>query len=903
MTRLAYVLRTRHRRFGLHQRQPQRSHHRPDRLHLGADGRQLAAAAAPPAAAPARAARRRRRPPAAQPAAHTTATRTVEETDLYRLEGNRLYYLNGYRGLMVFDVTRRRPSEAARPLAHLRLAGRDDRAQRHRHRRRRRLVRPARRRHAVPRLDRARPRRHRSRRTSRCSARPSSAAGCATRASSATCSTRSARTTAGTTAGTSTAGGVDGVDGSTQPTETVIVSSVSFANNVITAVGNVKLPRLQRHLQRDAQLDPARARSRRRAEQRRRPDRAALPRHHRSRRRDRRSAARSPSTGSVQGWGADNGRWNLDFADGKTAHVVGCAGGSTAATAPGYSARHRRLHQPRRAGARSRSSPSRRRAGASPRASTPTACTCRPTPTTTTTAPTPRRSRSTTSPIRRRRSSPARTTIPGTVWNILPAPQHAPLRARQRLRRTPSTGESVSLKYLDVTNPTAPPLLGTRRSAAAGLDAGGRHLQGVHMDATKGLVVLPFSGWSYDSRRPTTTACSSSSSRRRRERTAGAAHTKGWVERGIFVEQPPGVAQRSGARGRRLHEPRRAGGDRRADAGAQRHRRAARRRHHRRDLERLVGQRRDRVRGARAADRQRRGDDRRRRHPDAERRGRQRARLPQRRPRLRRHQRARRRAPARGRARGGGTQLLSARRAGAGGRSLERRRASLRGKVQLPVDPWGYYWAGAGGASGGTTGTTAPRRVQVGNDALAFRRWEPIYDANGRYVDTNSSLYVVDLSNPDAPAMASTLITDDPDGWWGNMRVVGDTLYTTHYEWFYRAGGRLQSAGPCSYYADRIDLSDRAHPRIEAKINVPGLLVGGSDTDPSICSTPSTIAGTATSPRTTSTSCACTATQAELLVEDDARRLGRLDLRARQRARTCPPQIYDPNGYGTARRT
>ena len=31
--------------------------------------------------------------------------RTVEETDLYRLEGTRLYYLNGYRGLMVFDVS------------------------------------------------------------------------------------------------------------------------------------------------------------------------------------------------------------------------------------------------------------------------------------------------------------------------------------------------------------------------------------------------------------------------------------------------------------------------------------------------------------------------------------------------------------------------------------------------------------------------------------------------------------------------------------------------------------------------------------------------------------------------------------------------------------------------------
>ena len=35
----------------------------------------------------------------------TTPTRTVEETDLYRLEGDRLYYLNSYRGLMVFDVS------------------------------------------------------------------------------------------------------------------------------------------------------------------------------------------------------------------------------------------------------------------------------------------------------------------------------------------------------------------------------------------------------------------------------------------------------------------------------------------------------------------------------------------------------------------------------------------------------------------------------------------------------------------------------------------------------------------------------------------------------------------------------------------------------------------------------
>jgi len=27
------------------------------------------------------------------------------------------------------------------------------------------------------------------------------------------------------------------------------------------------------------------------------------------------------------------------------------------------------------------------------------------------------------------------------------------------------------------------------------------------------------------------------------------------------------------------------------------------------------------------------------------------------------------------------------------------------------------------------------------------------------------------------------VIQSDADAWWGNLRVVGDTLYTMHYEW------------------------------------------------------------------------------------------------------------------------
>jgi hypothetical protein len=161
----------------------------------------------------------------------------------------------------------------------------------------------------------------------------------------------------------------------------------------------------------------------------------------------------------------------------------------------------------------------------------------------------------------------------------------------------------------------------------------------------------------------------------------------------------------------------------------------------------------------------------------------------------------------------------------------------LRGKVQLPVDAWGWWgwgwgWEGCywydwwGGAE----------VVQVDGDALAFRRWEPIYDANtqGYTLDVNSSLWVVDLSKPDAPSTASVAITDDASAWWGNLQVAGGNLYAGHYEWVDRStDGGIQD-WTVRYFADRVDLSDRAHPRIGAKINIPGLLVGGSDSDPSL---------------------------------------------------------------------
>jgi hypothetical protein len=167
--------------------------------------------------------------------------------------------------------------------------------------------------------------------------------------------------------------------------------------------------------------------------------------------------------------------------------------------------------------------------------------------------------------------------------------------------------------------------------------------------------------------------------------------------------------------------------------------------------------------------------------------------------------------------------------------------AVLRGSVQLPLLP---YWSYGGWGWGGFwyyDWYDGAEVVQVGNDALAFRRWLPQYSVDPNtgypiYSDDLDALYVIDLSNPDAPTLASLTITADPTAWWGDMQAIGNTLYTAHYEWVNRPDPNSPT-GTISwtkYYLDQIDLSDRAHPQIGQKINVPGTLVGASSEDPSV---------------------------------------------------------------------
>jgi hypothetical protein len=161
--------------------------------------------------------------------------------------------------------------------------------------------------------------------------------------------------------------------------------------------------------------------------------------------------------------------------------------------------------------------------------------------------------------------------------------------------------------------------------------------------------------------------------------------------------------------------------------------------------------------------------------------------------------------------------------------------AALRGTVELPGSQyygWGWYWGWYG--CDGYSWYYGSDIVQVGKK-LAFRRWMPQYDANG-YVDALESLFVVDATNPDAPTVGSTVVTDDRNGWWGNLRAVGDRLYASHYEWLEQPSydGVAYAPGRVAYFVDEIDLADPAHPKVGQRINVPGFLVGGSEDDPSI---------------------------------------------------------------------
>lgn len=537
------------------------------------------------------------------------------------------------------------------------------------------------------------------------------------------------------------------------------------------------------------------------------------------------------ASGSVQGWGADNGRWNVDFADGKTAHLLACNGTYCDGTA-GYTLTTADFTNPdaptlssslnvagngwsvatRFDSGRMYLSPSDgyydTTAGGTPLEifdlSNPAAPTLA-----------------------------GQTNLSGNIWLLMPNGNQ--LFALGNNTTSDYTSTQVSLNYIDVTNPKAPTPIGSPANFGNGWawTPAADTFKAFIKDDTQGLVVLPFSGWDYDSYAynngvqlisysPTSIS------------TSGAAHTSGWVERGIFVNGrivslsdmalsvidysdrlfPKVVTSLTLARNVVSAKP---NGATIAELSSDWWENDSSNSELRILPTSNAGETAD-TSGAVTA--KINGVD--------------------------------------ARAFNNGNlsyvvttvqQPVDCNSPASGGPStpsgqctayvpqvqvvdLSNGGAANRGSITLPVEANSYAWWGWGWEGfyyyDWYDGSDA---VQVGSDVLAFRRWFPVYNSDGSW-SADQKLYIVDLSNPDKPAISSTLITPDSRSWWGNMRAIGDTLYTSHYEWVVYPSESFPN-GIVRYYLDRIDLSDRANPKVGSKINVPGMLVGASSTDPS----------------------------------------------------------------------
>lgn len=530
--------------------------------------------------------------------------------------------------------------------------------------------------------------------------------------------------------------------------------------------------------------------------------------------------------GTFQGWGTDNGRWNVDFAGERYARVLTCAAGqygycdsnssyllsavdfqnpkipllasSLSIANPGWSI------AARFSGDRLYLSPSNGYWNGS----------------------------NTDTPVQiydlTNAASPSlagSVQIPGMVWNFTPMGDK--IFALGSTYQNGGYGSSqVSVSYIDAANPAAPQLLGTSSFGEgwAWTPAAGT-FKAFTLDTEKNLVVLPFSGWSNQSYEYnnglqliqfTDTSIA----------TAGAAKTKGWVERGIFVKNrlvslsdlalsvvdyanpasPKTVAELTLARNVVAAEPL---GDRAAQLST--------------DWWGYDASKSE-LRVTSLANIDETKGDATLSTLDIE---------------------------------GTNAQMFKNGNFGYVVTTLVDKSNSgkattqvqvvdfsngnvvLRGKIALPDDAnyYGYYY-GWGGC-GWSDWWYGSEIVQVEGSALAFRRTRWEYDPVTQKSTAEQKLYVVDLANPEAPAVASTSILPQTDGWWGNMRAVGDTLYTTHYEWVEQpvwdpnTGTQLKD-GKVKYFLDRVDIGDRTAPHVQSSVNVPGILVGGSETDASL---------------------------------------------------------------------
>ncbi|MBN2360808.1 MAG: beta-propeller domain-containing protein [Deltaproteobacteria bacterium] len=142
-------------------------------------------------------------------------------------------------------------------------------------------------------------------------------------------------------------------------------------------------------------------------------------------------------------------------------------------------------------------------------------------------------------------------------------------------------------------------------------------------------------------------------------------------------------------------------------------------------------------------------------------------------------------------------------------------RPRLRGSVELPMAVYGSYgyWYWGGG----------DEVIQVDGSLLVFHRYSYrywyCYDCYPGYEPEPDRIYVVDLANPDAPRLASSIELDDVHWAWG-LRASGRQVYLSDYTAYERDGYWW-----ARYNLLPIDVTDAGDPVLGDRINIPGYVV------------------------------------------------------------------------------
>ncbi len=145
-----------------------------------------------------------------------------------------------------------------------------------------------------------------------------------------------------------------------------------------------------------------------------------------------------------------------------------------------------------------------------------------------------------------------------------------------------------------------------------------------------------------------------------------------------------------------------------------------------------------------------------------------------------------------------------------------------RGSVTLPEEVWiggGWYWG------------WGDEVLQIRGSVLAFHRSMNFWWFRGAMdsampspwnPDLSQKIFLVDLADPDHPVLASTVELKDDDWAWG-LKASGNILYLSSYK-----SEVIGDRWMARYYLNRIDVTDVASPVILTPVNIPGMFVDAS---------------------------------------------------------------------------